>query len=147
MKMMTKTVKRDGKTRTIVVLEEQPSKNPRRPYQVLTDPEGVEYVAKLASIGCNQEEIAEDLGVCVDTLMNPRNRANFKKAMAMGHSDFARSIRNSQYKIMKQGSATMAIFLGKNYLGQTDKVEMVDATAPSPMAEFAKALARYRDEE
>ena len=67
--------------------------------------------------------------------------------MAMGHSDFTRSIRNSQYKIMRQGSATMAIFLGKNYLGQTDKVEVTDANAPSPLTEFAKALSKYKDDE
>ena len=145
--VMIKTVKREGKTKQIVVLEEQPSKNPKRPYQVLTDPEGVEYVAKLASMGCTREEIAEDLGVCTDTLLNPRNREKFNRAMAMGHSDFTSSIRNSQYKIMKQGSATMAIFLGKNYLGQTDKVEVTDANAPSPLTEFAKALSKYKDDE
>ncbi len=145
--VMIKTVKREGKTKQIVVLEERPSKNPKRPYQVLTDPDGVEYVAKMASMGCTREEIAEDLGVCTDTLLNPRNREAFNKAMAMGHADFTRSIRNSQYKIMRQGSATMAIFLGKNYLGQTDKVEMVDGSAPNPLTEFAKALAKYKDED
>ena len=36
------------------------------------------------------------------------------------------SLRRTQFKIAEKGNANMAIFLGKQYLGQTDKAEQTN---------------------
>ena len=41
----------------------------------------------------------------------------------MGKEVFLNKIRKEQYKAMERGSDRMLIWLGKNNLGQTDKVE------------------------
>ena len=41
----------------------------------------------------------------------------------MGREVFLNKIRKEQYKAMERGSDRMLIWLGKNNLGQTDKVE------------------------
>lgn len=92
---------------------------------ILTEKEfsGVEYMAK---IHCTGEEIAGVLGIDYDTL----NR-NIKEKYKMGISEFLKkhsasgnmSLRRAQWNSAENGNVTMQIFLGKQWLGQTDKVE------------------------
>lgn len=74
---------------------------------------------------CTQEEICAFLGVTDKTLSNwckktygLRFSEVFKQKREMGKM----SLRRKQWKLADT-SASMAIFLGKNYLGQTDQVE------------------------
>ena len=73
-------------------------------------------VEKLASIMCTQEEIANFLGCDRSTLLRDKQFCHtYKKGL-----DSARmSLRRSQFKIA-QTNPTMAIWLGKQYLGQRD---------------------------
>lgn len=89
---------------------------------ILTD-DGADYVRNRASIGSTQEEIAAGLGVDTDTLNNSNNAEKFRAALNLGNSDFLTMIRDSQSRIAKGGNAQMSIFLGKNYLGQQDRIE------------------------
>lgn len=74
---------------------------------------------------CTQEEICAFLGVTDKTLS-----AWCKRTYGMRFSEVFRqkremgkmSLRRKQWKLADT-SASMAIFLGKNYLGQTDQVE------------------------
>ena len=76
-------------------------------------------VEKLAQIMCTQEEIANFLGCSRDTLLrDPRFCDIYKKGLDSGKM----SLRRAQFK-MAQTNTTMAIWLGKQYLGQTDKNE------------------------
>lgn len=79
------------------------------------DPDTVE---KLAAIGCTQEEIATVVGCSRETI----NR-RFKKPIAAGHDRLRMSLRRWQYEKAKEGSVPMLIWLGKQYLGQTDRAE------------------------
>lgn len=79
-----------------------------------------EAVEKLASIQCTQEEIANFLGLSVRTLQRDEEFCRlYKKGMDNGKM----SLRRTQFKIAEKGNASMAIFLGKQYLGQRDVIE------------------------
>lgn len=85
---------------------------------------GASAVEKLAGLMCTDEEIASVLGVCVDTLTNKNNNKTFSECKKRGQESGKASLRRWQFDTAKRGNATMQIFLGKNYLGQSDKVEM-----------------------
>lgn len=86
---------------------------------------GKEMVEKLASLMCTDEEIAGVLEVSVDTLTNNNNKEAFSEYKIKGQSRGKLSLRRYQFKLAEK-SAPMAIFLGKNYLGQKDNIEFVD---------------------
>ena len=77
-----------------------------------------EQVAALARIGCTQEEIAAVLKCTPLTL---RNR--FKEEIRSGMDEMRASIRRWQYMKAKDGNVAMLIWLGKQYLGQKDRME------------------------
>ena len=75
-----------------------------------------ETVEKLAHIQCTKTEIANFLGCSVDTLDRD---ANFEVYYKKGLDGGKMSLRRMQFKLAEKNSA-MAIFLGKQYLGQKD---------------------------
>jgi hypothetical protein len=99
------------------------------------DPSQVEDLAKL---GCTNEEVAAALGVSADTI-----ERRFAGAIQNGRLQFRVSVRRIQYHLAEQGNAAMAIWLGKQYLGQTEKrvAEPNDACklTDAELVELAKA--------
>lgn len=85
---------------------------------------GAATIEKLASLMCTDEEIASVLGVCVDTLTNRNNGKTFSEYKKRGQETGKASLRRWQFDTARRGNATMQIFLGKNYLGQSDKTEV-----------------------
>lgn len=80
-------------------------------------------VEKLASIQCTQEEISNFLGISTKTLQRDDEFCRiYKKGLENGKM----SLRRWQYKKAQDGNVSMLIWLGKQYLGQTDKVENKD---------------------
>jgi hypothetical protein len=77
-------------------------------------------VEKLANIQCTQEEIASFLGISVRTLQRDEE---FCRIYKKGQENGKMSLRRIQYKLAEKNTA-MAIFLGKQYLGQKDNVEV-----------------------
>ncbi len=87
-----------------------------RPKLVLNEKD----ITELAKIGCTNEEIATFLKCSHDTL-----ERNFACAIKEGRSYMKMSLRRQQLKMVeKDGNVTMAIWLGKQYLGQHDKQTM-----------------------
>lgn len=72
----------------------------------------------LAGCFCTNEEIAGKLGCSADTLVN-----NYSESLKKGRDNAKASLRVMQFQLAKKNAA-MAIFLGKNYLGQRDKHEL-----------------------
>lgn len=137
------TIDKEGVKVNLTLLKKVKGKGTGSTYLLLTE-DGAQYVTKLASFGCTIEEIAGEIGVSVPTLTNARNKTLFYEAFQKGSFQFKTSIRVSQSRIMKKGSAPMAIFLGKNYLGQKDTITQdIPATA---LSEFAKAMSEYKDD-
>lgn len=79
-----------------------------------------EAVKKLASIMCTQEEIATFLGCDVRTLQRDEE---FCRLYKEGKENGKMSLRRIQYKLAEKSYA-MAIWLGKQYLGQRDTVDL-----------------------
>lgn len=82
----------------------------------------VELLKSLASIHCTTEEMADILKVSKDTLER-RFAATIKAAKSSGKA----SLRRTQWKLAQEGSTSMAIWLGKQLLGQADKVDFTES--------------------
>ena len=76
-----------------------------------------ELVCKLARLHIPTKDIANVVGCSVTTL-NDRFRSIIDKGVAEGRTN----LRQLQWKSAEGGNVTMLIWLGKQYLGQADKV-------------------------
>ena len=95
---------------------------------------------KLCAMHCTIEEIAAFFNCSDDTIREWCKRtfdktfsAVYKEKVSLGNI----SLRRAQFK-MAEKSVPMAIFLGKNWLGQTDKQEttVVEVEDLSPLADM-----------
>jgi len=87
-----------------------------------------DQVDKMCAMQCTGEEIAGVLGCDYDTLSNAIWREKelsfteyFKQKASVGKM----SLRRTQYSTAMDGNPTMLVWLGKNWLGQTDKRDYV----------------------
>ena len=98
-----------------------PKKKMARPKKIINQ----EQFEKMCAIQCTLEEICDVFGVtdktlnswCKETYGTTFSEV-FGKKRALGKM----SLRRAQFRLAEKNAA-MAIFLGKNYLGQTDQVE------------------------
>lgn len=95
----------------------------------------LEQLRDLASIQCTHSEIAAVLRCSAAHISHNQN---YLQIIKEGQQAGKKSLRRSQFELAKKSSA-MAIWLGKQYLGQRE---------PDPeMKEFAKAAFQYYFEE
>jgi len=79
-----------------------------------------DVVQKMLEHQCTSEEIADYLGISKPTLLARDEYLNcFKKALARGRV----SLRRLQWTLAERGDRTMLIWLGKQYLGQSDQLD------------------------
>ncbi len=83
----------------------------------------VDDIEKLAQIGATQREMASFLGVDTNTIGRRMAEPKYRAAYARGDSNFNISLRRKQAEMALKGDRTMLIWLGKQRLEQTDKVE------------------------
>jgi DNA-binding CsgD family transcriptional regulator len=84
-------------------------------------------VEHLASLGCNDREIAEYFGITESTL-----RYNFSGYLTNGRHQLKTSLRRAQLQTALSGNATLLIWLGKNILLQSDTPTNTVDTKPLP---------------
>ena len=88
-------------------------------------------VNNMCAIHCTGEEIASVIGVSYDTIER-RVKSEFKMSFAdyikKNSANGKMSLRRKQYETAMSGNTTMLVWLGKQYLGQTDK-QVVDNTS------------------
>lgn len=84
-------------------------------------------VYKLAEIGMTDREIAEWFQIKEDTL-----RYNFADYLTKGRAGMKRRLRAVQLSTALAGNATLLIWLGKQYLGQSDQPMNTEAERPLP---------------
>ena len=75
---------------------------------------------KLCAMQCTHEEIGVWFSCSVRTIETYSKQPAFAEAMARGRAKGRISIRRAQMKLLEAGNVTMAIWLGKQILGQRD---------------------------
>lgn len=80
-----------------------------------------ELIEELSNIQCTQDEIASCLGVNVKTL---RADEKFLDLYKKGQETGKKSLRRYQFDCAKKGNSAMLIWLGKQYLGQRDNLDV-----------------------
>lgn len=83
-------------------------------------------VDNMAAIHCTGPEIACVLGVHEDTMSNACRREkkmDFSTYIRQKRGTGKASLRRRQWKAAEAGDRTMLVWLGKNWLEQTDKME------------------------
>ena len=89
----------------------------------------VDILKNLASIGCPTYEIASVMNVSARTL-----KRNFAEIIDQYKERGKASLRKKMYdKAVKKDNTMMQIFLSKNYLGMSDKVQQTNVTEPLPL--------------
>ena len=79
---------------------------------------------RLAGMQCTVEEIAAWFGVSTRTIERRRKSRVFADTIERGKAKGRISLRRAQLKMLENGSATMGVWLGKQYLGQTDELNI-----------------------
>jgi hypothetical protein len=74
-----------------------------------------EEVFRLAAMGCKDTEISNWFGVDDNSL-----RYNFSAELKTGREALKQSLRQAQIQTALSGNATLLIWLGKQYLSQTE---------------------------
>lgn len=92
-------------------------------------PIDLELLEKLCMLHPTEEELAAVLGVSTRTLESRRKQRQFAEVMSRGRAKGRLSVRRAQLKLLEAGNATMAIWLGKQLLGQRD-VTPVELSGP-----------------
>src|SRR5882724_217564 len=77
---------------------------------------------KLAMLHCSTEEVAAWFGVTTQAIERRRKTGNFDKIMRRGQAKGKISLRRTQMRLAEQGNPALAIWLGKQLLGQVDQV-------------------------
>lgn len=96
-------------------------------------------VERLAQLHCTNVEIASFFGCDEKTI---RNR--FSEELTKGRSMGKISLRRHQWKSAEAGNVSMLIWLGKQYLAQSDRPEMTDDDIDR-VIKFVRATGREKD--
>ena len=97
-----------------------------------------DLVSELADIQCTQTEIASVLKIAVRTLQNDDK---FMRIYKEGIDNGRKALRRLQWEAARKGNTTMLVWLGKQYLHQSDKVEQKNEQDTA----FTKALSKFAD--
>ena len=99
-------------------------------------PKVLQQIQDLASYMCTNEEVANIIG-CHRTTLYRNEQA--LEAYNKGVNVAKQKIRKTQFDIAtKLNSSIMAMWLGKVYLGQTDKIQNTDDNAPLPIYDIVE---------
>jgi hypothetical protein len=87
----------------------------RKPVQI-----DLANLEKLCVLQCTDEEIGAFVGVSARTIQERRKDPQFAEAMRAGRAKGKISVRRAQMRLLEAGNATMAVWLGKQLLGQRE---------------------------
>jgi|TARA_R110000824_G_scaffold86480_3_gene213939 hypothetical protein len=87
-----------------------------------------EQVKELARLGCTWDEIASVLDVARGTFSARMKEKKYRDAYDRGIAEGNTSLRRAQFDAAVGGNSTMLIWVGKNRLNQTDRVETQNET-------------------
>lgn len=99
-------------------------RGPKGPSKPLNDNDFLR-LTNMVRIQCTQEEICLILGMSDTTLnrrLQERGYENFEGFLKSHNSEGKMSLRRMQWQAAENGNPTMLVWLGKQYLGQRDKI-------------------------
>ena len=99
---------------------------------------------KLCAMQCTEEEIAAWFGLARETISRKKTKNHaFAILMARVYAKGRISVRRAQMRILEsdgRGAGTMAVWLGKQLLGQRDdRMPVTDTDLPAPVIEVTNA--------
>lgn len=100
-----------------------------------------EQVDKMCVIHCTGEEQAAILGISYDTLnrrCHSEHGLSFAEYFKQKSSGGKMSLRRKQYTTAMDGNTTMLVWLGKNWLGQSDAKDEGDTDLEKYFVESRK---------
>lgn len=104
---------------------------PRKP----VDPELLE---RLAACGCTVNEMASVMQCDKRTL-----ERRFATAISDGRNRGRSSLRHKQFQLAMRGDKTMLVWLGKQHLGQSDKLLLSRTQMSDVVNELSEAVRRH----
>lgn len=117
---------------TLVKPNEKSKNKGGRPHKMKDDPETLKNINLLAGVMCSQSQAGAFFNVTEKTFREfLKSRPNAREAWELGKDKGLAGLRTSQFALA-QKNATMAIFLGQNYLGQKDMRGLMQAPAGVP---------------
>src|SRR5690242_7803706 len=78
---------------------------------------------KLSALQCTNEELSAWFRVSVRTIERRRKERKFSEAITRGRAKGKISLRRMQLRLAEEGNPALAIWLGKQYLGQSEQVQ------------------------
>jgi hypothetical protein len=91
----------------------------------------LEQIQSLAQIQCTDYEIALVIGVSERTIERRKAAGgSFLEAYEKGRAEGRTSLRKWQFSVAKAKNTTMLIWLGKQYLNQSDKQDLLSGGQP-----------------
>ena len=105
-----------------------------------TVPIDLDQLEKLCGLQATDQEVASWFNVSTRTIERRRKEAKFAEVMERGKARGRISIRRAQMKMLEGGNATMGLWLGKQYLGQTDQVEYRGEITLAAMVAMPRAI-------
>ena len=108
---------------------------------------------KLSLLHCTDQEMAAWFGVSIRTIEKGRKQRKFAETIERGRAKGKISLRRTQMRLAEQGNPALAIWLGKQLLGQSENSGPL-ANSPStfvlvpisvPMSLTAPQVARRDD--
>ena len=88
------------------------------------DDKDFERLIKMAEFSCTQDEICSIFGMSEQTLdarLKERGYQNFRDFYKRHNCSGKESLRRLQWAAAQEGNVTMLVWLGKQWLGQSDK--------------------------
>lgn len=99
-----------------------------------------EKLKQLAQLGLSNSEIAAVLDCSPDHI-----ETKYRKTLDWGRNRRNASLRRKQYEIAMSGNPTMLIWLGKQFLGQSDKSELTGPEGTALLPTITLKLVRPDD--
>jgi len=91
----------------------------------------LDELRKLMALNCTMAEVAAFFGCNKRTIeRRAAEDEEFAEIIESGRADGMLSVRRQQFQIMEGGNATMAIWLGKQLLGQRDQIDTIQEHKP-----------------
>ncbi len=85
----------------------------------------------LCGIHCTEQDICSVMNVTDKTLnkiLKKKYKMNFSECFKRFSANGRISLRKKQFEVAKAGNVTMLIWLGKQHLGQADRIEQTTET-------------------